>query len=95
MFTNRRFDLIWISLLIVLLLLIVFAWPAPAAGAALAQAATPTPVPLASPTPTSIPKEFLETPEQTNGIVFGSVVLVLVIVGGTLAILRRKNVRPA
>lgn len=90
--TNRRYDLLWIFILIILLLLIIFAWPAPASGAfpALpAQAATPTAQP--SPTPTAIPSEYLETAEQTNGIVFGSVVLILVIVGGTLWVLRRKN----
>lgn len=86
-FPSHRFDLLGIILLITLLLVIVFAWPAPAAGAYLAQAATPQP----SPTPTLIPKEYLESADQTNGIICGSVVLVLIIIGGTLGILRSKN----
>jgi hypothetical protein len=91
-FTSRRFDLLGIILLIALLLAIVFAWPAPAAGAYLAQAATPTLVETQpSPTPTLIPKEYLESTDQTNGIICGSVVLVLIIIGGTLGILRSKN----
>ena len=91
-FTYRRFDLLAILLLIVLFLLIVFAWPAPASGANPAQAVTPTAT-LNAPGPTAIPPEYLESADQTNGILFGSVILVLIIVGGTLGILRSKNGR--
>ena len=89
-FTNRRFDLVGILLLIALLLLIIFAWSAPASGANLAQVTAPTAT-LGAPNPTAIPKEYLESTEQTNGILCGSVVLVLIIIGGTLGVLRRKN----
>jgi hypothetical protein len=88
-FNRRSFDLVGIILLIVLLLLIVFAWPDPASGAFMAQVATPQP----TPTPTLIPIEYLESTDQTNGIILGSVLLVLIIVGGTLGILRKKNGR--
>ncbi len=42
-------------------------------------------------TPTATPEIFEENPEQTNGIVLGGVLLVLIIVGGTLSIIRRKD----
>lgn len=40
---------------------------------------------------TPIPSEYLATDTQTNGIVLGSVILVLIILGGTLSIMFRKN----
>ena len=82
-------DLRWIVLLVLLFLIIVLAWPDPASGASLFQSATLTPnVTL---TPTIIPQEFLSTPDQTSGIICGSVIIVLIIVGGTVGVLRRKN----
>jgi hypothetical protein len=86
-------DLIGIVLLIIFFILIILAWPDPASGAPLIQAATASPV--ATLTPTSIPAEFLSSPEQTSGIICGSAVLVLIIVGGTVGVLRRKNNIPA
>ena len=46
---------------------------------------------IAPPTETPTPKPFEENPEQTNGIVLGGVLLVLIIVGGTVSIIRRKE----
>ncbi len=86
---NVKNDLRWIVLLVVLFLIIVLAWPDPASGAALHQVATS--VPAATITPTRIPAEYLSTPDQTSGIICGSAVLVLIIVGGTVGVLRRKN----
>jgi hypothetical protein len=83
----RRLDTLWILLLIILLMTIILGWPNPASGAFHPQAATPLPLPTSTP----IPAEYLETADQTNGIVCGSVVLVMIIVGGTLGVLRRKN----
>lgn len=41
--------------------------------------------------PTPYPPELLASSEQTNGIVFGGVLLVLIVVAGTLAAIRRKG----
>jgi len=87
---NVKNDLRWIVLLVVLFLLIILAWPNPASGAASHQAATSA-APAATLTPTRIPAEYLSTPDQTSGIICGSAVLVLIIVGGTVGVLRRKN----
>lgn len=40
---------------------------------------------------TPIPPEMIEYREQTNGIVLGSVIMVLIVVGGTLSVIQRKN----
>ena len=78
--------------LISLLLLIIFAWPDPASGHGAFQAAIPSPIGAVGPgTPTPIPAEYLETADQTTGIIFGSSILVLIIVGGTVGVLRHKN----
>jgi hypothetical protein len=42
------------------------------------------------PTRTPIPQEWVENVEQTNGVVFGGVILVLIIVGGTLHAIQQK-----
>ena len=39
---------------------------------------------------TPIPVEYLATNDQTDGIVLGSVVLVLIVVVGTFAVMQRK-----
>ncbi len=88
---SDKLDLRWIILLILVLLIIILAWPNPASGAYLAQTVTATVTASPSPTITPIPVEYLESPDQTNGIICGSVVLILIIVGGTLGILRTKN----
>jgi hypothetical protein len=91
-FFAKRHDLIWILLLIAALLFIIFAWPDPASGSFAPQsAATATPFVLSTTTATAIPAEFLESADQTSGIICGSVVLVLIIVGGTIGVLSRKN----
>jgi hypothetical protein len=90
-FFTQRHDLLWIILLIAALLFIIFAWPAPASGAFVAQSATIVPTALPTITATAIPAQFLVSTDQTSGIICGSVVLVLIIVGGTFIILGRKN----
>jgi hypothetical protein len=87
----QKLDLRWIILLIVILLIIILVWPDPASGAYLGQKETSTATLKPVPTSTLIPPEYLETTDQTNGIICGSVVLVLIIVGGTLGVLRLKN----
>jgi hypothetical protein len=37
------------------------------------------------------PNEILRNREQTNGIVAGGIILVLIIVGGTLSVIRQKK----
>lgn len=39
---------------------------------------------------TPIPEEYLANDTQTNGIVFGTVLLVLIVIGGTLSVMWRK-----
>lgn len=53
------------------------------------QGATPPP-PILPTVNTPFPKEILENYEQTNGVVFGGVILVLIIIGGTLSVISRK-----
>lgn len=85
-FAPRSLTLPVVIVLILILLLIIFAWPDPASG----QAGLPM-VAAPSPTPTEVPGIYNETTEQTAGIIIGAAVLVLIIVGGTIGVLRRKN----
>ena len=39
---------------------------------------------------TPVPPEMLANSEQTNGLIIGGVILVLIVVGGTLGVIRRK-----
>ena len=41
--------------------------------------------------PPTYPADILNFPEQTNMIILGSVVIMLVVVGGTLGVIQRKN----
>lgn len=54
---------------------------------------TPTPFPeaLESGAPTPLPQEYLENADQTNGILLGGTILVLIVVFGTLSALRRQT----
>ena len=64
--------------------------------------ATPSPSPHVTPSPvvlegqgfpgaTPLPAELLENRDQTNGIILGSAILVLIIIGGTLSVLLRRR----
>ncbi len=52
---------------------------------------TATPTLQPTPTLTPLPPEYQETPDQTIGILFGAVFLVIIIVGGTFFTIRRKR----
>ncbi len=52
---------------------------------------TTTPTLQPTPTLTPLPPEYQETPDQTVGILFGAVFLVIIIVGGTFFTIRRKR----
>ena len=52
---------------------------------------TTTPTLVPTPTLTPLPAEYQETPDQTTGILFGAVFLVIIIVGGTFFTIRRKK----
>lgn len=71
--------------------------PSPSATAVITPTlvATPTPVIMedqGEPTATPLPAELLENATQTNGIILGSAILVLIVIGGTLnVILRRRD----
>lgn len=47
--------------------------------------------PRATRTPTSLPEEWLENHNQTDGVVFAGVILVLIVVVGTLTTISRKE----
>jgi hypothetical protein len=59
------------------------------------QSLTPTPAPseMASPVPgpTAIPVEWQTNFNQTNGVVVGGVILVLIIIGGAIAVLAKPK----
>ena len=72
--------------------------PTPAAVTAtvtLAPSKTPTIIntPTRGPTPTltPLPADYIETPDQTTGILFGAVFLLIIIVGGTFFTLRSRR----
>jgi len=56
---------------------------------------TPTPQPALTTefSNTPIPQEYLANATQTNGIIFGSVILVLIIIIGTLGVMLRRDNR--
>ncbi|HWQ05132.1 MAG TPA: hypothetical protein VN452_07235 [Longilinea sp.] len=66
----------------------------PASVSAQATSLTPTPNPVTLNGDefevTPIPAEYLATNDQTDGIVLGSVVLVLIVIVGTFAVMQRK-----
>lgn len=51
---------------------------------------TPTPSILPG-TPTPLPAEWLASAQQTNGIIFGAVIIILLIIAGTAGIIIRDN----
>ena len=51
---------------------------------------TPTPSILPG-TPTPLPAEWLASAQQTNGIIFGAVIIVLLIIAGTAGIIIRDS----
>jgi hypothetical protein len=40
---------------------------------------------------TPYPVDILDYPEQTNGVVLGAVVIVLIVLGGTLGVIQRRK----
>jgi len=66
----------------------------PASVLAQGEPITPTPNPVTADVDefeaTPIPAEYLATSDQTDGIVLGSVVLVLIVIIGTFAVMQRK-----
>ncbi len=52
---------------------------------------TPSAEALEAGMPTQLPQEYLENAHQTNGILLGGVILVLIVVVGTLSALRQKQ----
>ena len=92
---------LWTLLLAVTILFLVLMVassrpPQQFAGNAIAQAsltATPQPAQTTVFSNTPIPQEFLANATQTNGIVLGSVILILIVVIGTLGVMLRENRR--
>jgi hypothetical protein len=44
-------------------------------------------------TPTPLPDEWLASAQQTNGIIFGAVIIILLIIAGTVGIIIRDNTK--
>jgi hypothetical protein len=44
-------------------------------------------------TPTPLPDEWLTSAQQTNGIIFGAVIIILLIIAGTVGIIIRDNTK--
>ncbi len=65
------------------------ATPTPTSGPTETITTTPTLQP--TPTLTPLPAEYQEMPDQTTGILFGAVFLVIIIVGGTFFTIRRRR----
>jgi len=63
--------------------------PSPALTPTPTLTQTPTTGPTATLTP--IPTQYLETPDQTTGILFGAVFLLVIILGGTLFTIRSRR----
>lgn len=53
---------------------------------------TPTPSILPG-TPTPLPAEWLSSAQQTNGIIFGAVIIILLIIAGTAGIIIRDSTK--
>ena len=53
---------------------------------------TPTPSILPG-TPTPLPAEWLASAQQTNGIIFGAVIIILLIIAGTAGIIIRDSTK--
>ena len=53
---------------------------------------TPTPSILPG-TPTPLPAEWLASAQQTNGIIFGALIIILLIIAGTAGIMIRDNTK--
>lgn len=85
-----------VFLLVVLIFLGVVVSGTLPPDSATAQATLTVPTPAAQATEfsgTPIPEEYLSNDSQTNGIILGSVILVLIVIGGTLSVMLRKDNR--
>ncbi|HWQ46952.1 MAG TPA: hypothetical protein VN376_08800 [Longilinea sp.] len=83
---------------VILFFLIVILWSEPIAHLFFPPAPTlPISVTLTvlPGTPTAIPDELIASSDQTNSIILGSVVLVLIIVGGVIGALIRRGPKTA
>ena len=82
---------LWLVLLAAMIGLLT--WTRPGAEAHSTLQATPTPTAEVSPTPPRFPEEYTD-PNQTNGIVLGASVLVLIVLIGTLTVIRYGRAVP-
>ncbi|HTX79671.1 MAG TPA: hypothetical protein VMC62_08385 [Longilinea sp.] len=87
---------ILIMALIGLLFLVMLVWSEPFTDLYLHPTATQpvltaTPLPPGQPTP--LPAQFIQTNEQTDTIIWGATLLVLIIIGGTMSFILRGRQR--
>jgi len=80
--------------LIGLLFLVMLVWSEPFSNLYLHPTATQiaiTSTPLPPGEPTHMPEKYIQTNEQTDTIIVGATLLVLIITGGTLSFIFRKQ----
>ena len=79
-------------LLVIALFISLWWWSEPLPFSVKAQGTpTPDPVQLTAPLATPLPEEWLENRDQTNGIVFGSIILILIVLISTTSVIRTRN----
>jgi hypothetical protein len=87
---------ILIMVVIGLLFLVMLVWSEPFTDLYLHPTATQpavTATPLLPGAPTPFPAKYVQTNEQTDTIIFGATLLVLIIIGGTLSFIIRNRQR--
>ena len=98
--TNKKYMalLVVISLIVVLIFIGIIIWPSLPHENGLFSQGTPLHTPTITPTPTELPtnfppviRDYFENQNGTNGLLIGSVVLVLVILLGVLISIRNNE----
>lgn len=98
--TNKRYMalLVLLSLIVVLVFACIIFWPSIPHPDSLFSKSTPKFTPTITPTPTELPtnfppviRDYFENQNGTNGLLVGSVVLVLIILIGVLISIRNNE----
>lgn len=89
---NNKFNFrLWGMLAIIAVFIGLSVWSEPLPFTVNAQT-TPTPQPvILTATLTALPPELLDTQSQSNGIIMGSIVLILIVLISTTLTLRTRN----
>lgn len=91
---HKNFNWRLLGLLAIIAIFIVFTlWIEPLPYVVHGQT-TPTPAPVTlsdAPVATPLPAELLENTEQTNGIVLGAIILILIVLISCFSVIRTRN----